>query len=146
LFINRPDQGYVGLFGFVDIVDQEGIQDIGLVNIIVTGHSDVGGLVGYNDYGNVSNSYSTGNVTGDLHVGGLVGQNLGYVHNSFWDMQTSGQTTSSGGTGKNTTEMKSLATFSGAGWNIIEVAPGSTNTTYIWNIVNVVTYPFLSWQ
>jgi hypothetical protein len=42
--------------------------------------------------------------------------------------------------------MKGLATFSGAGWNIIAVALNENNAAYIWNIVNGVTYPFLSWQ
>jgi hypothetical protein len=108
----------------------------------------VGGLVGWNREGTVSNSYSAGSVTGSL-VGGLVGENEweGIVSDSFWDMQTSGQATSAGGVGKTTTEMKSIATFSGAGWNIIAVAnPGTRNPSYIWNIVNGVTHPFLSWQ
>ncbi len=112
----------------------------------VTGNSSVGGLVGYNYYGTVSNSYSSGAVTGNLSVGGLVGANVGDVTESFWDLQTSGQATSDGGTGKNTTEMQDIATFSGAGWNIIAVALHETNPTYIWNIVDSVTYPFLSWQ
>ena len=113
----------------------------------VTGEADVGGLVGYN-LGNVSNSYSTGNVTGVTYTGGLVGENdEGTVSNSFWDTQTSGQATSAGGTGKNTTEMQDITTFSGATWNITTVSGiGERNITYIWNIVNNVTYPFLSWQ
>jgi hypothetical protein len=86
-------------------------------------------------------------VTGEGFVGGLVGLNEDItMSDSFWDTQTSGQATSDGGTGKNTTEMKSIATFSGIGWNIITVALNQTNPTYIWNIVNNVTYPFLSWQ
>jgi hypothetical protein len=111
----------------------------------VTGNYSVGGLLGVNS-GTVSNSYSTGNVTGNEDVGGLVGSNFGTVSNSFWDVQTSGQTTSAGGTGKTTAEMKSIATFSGAGWNITAVAPNKTNPSYIWNIVDNMTYPFLSWQ
>jgi len=95
----------------------------------------------------VSNSYSTGSVTGNTHVGGLVGRNFGTVGNSFWDTQTSGQPTSSGGTGKTTVQMKDITTFSGAGWNIVAVANSSTrNIGYVWNIVDHVTYPFLSWQ
>jgi len=107
----------------------------------------VGGLVAMND-GTVSNSYSTGNVNGNLYVGGLVGWNEGgTVSASFWDTKTSGQATSAGGTGKNATEMQDITTFSGAGWNIIAVAnPGTRNPSYTWNIVNGVTYPFLSWQ
>jgi hypothetical protein len=117
----------------------------------VTGYSSVGGLVGENKWrGTVSGSYSTGSVTGNSSVGGLVGWNAAMneaiVSNSFWDIETSGQTTSDGGTGKTTAEMKSIATFSGAEWDIITVAPGLTNTVYIWNIVDGQTYPFLSWE
>jgi len=113
----------------------------------VIGYSCVGGLVAYNNRGTVTNSYSTGSVTGNEEVGGLVGQNYdGTVVDSFWNIETSGQTTSNGGTGKTTVEMRDLATFLGAGWNICTVAPGSTNSTCTWNIVNGVTYPFLSWE
>jgi len=97
----------------------------------------------------VSNSYSTGSVTGSSDVGGLVGYSEGEdnVSNSFWDVETSGQANSAGGTGKNTAEMQDVATFSGADWNITAVAnPSIRNPSYIWNIVNGVTYPFLSWQ
>jgi len=87
-------------------------------------------------------------VAGEGFVGGLVGLNEdSTVSDSFWDTETSGQATSAGGTGKNTTKMKDIATFSGAGWNITAVAnPGTRNLSYIWNIVNGLTYPFLSWQ
>jgi len=112
----------------------------------VNGSDFVGGLVGRNE-GVVSKCYSTGNMTGDEHVGGLVGQNLyGVVSNSFWDTQTSGQANSDGGTGKTTVEMQDIATFISAGWNITAVDPGETITAYTWNIVDTVTYPFLSWQ
>ena len=127
-------------------------------NVTGTGEqqlSCVGGLVGVNmgggNYkGTVSNSYSSGNVTGtgeqqSLYVGGLVGYSTGTVSNSFWDIQTSGQATSAGGTGKTTAEMQDVATF--AGWSIIAVANPSTRTpSYIWNIVDGQTYAFLSWE
>jgi len=112
----------------------------------VTGGWMVGGLVGQNWKGTVSNSYSGGSVAGVEYVGGLVGWSNGTVDNSLWNTQTSGQATSAGGTGKTTAAMKSLATFSGAGWNITAVAPGVTNPAYTWNIVEGETYPFLSWQ
>jgi hypothetical protein len=113
----------------------------------VTGRSRVGGLVGVNYYGSVSNSYSTGSVAGSTGVGGLVGYNTATVSNSFWNVETSGQSNSAGGTGKTTTEMKILATFSGAGWNTVTVGnPDTRNPAYVWNIVEGVTYPFLSWQ
>jgi hypothetical protein len=112
----------------------------------VTGNEYVGGLLGVN-FGTASNSYSSGNVTGNEHVGGLVGVNwVGTVSNSFWDTKTSGQATSTGGTGKTTAEMQDIATFLGAEWDICTVAPGATNFAYTWNIIHKQTYPFLSWQ
>ena len=112
----------------------------------LSGHTAVGGLVGDNG-GTVSDSYSAGTVCGHSPVGGLVGYNSGTVTNSFWDIETSGQATSGGGTGKTTAEMRSIATFSAAAWNIIAVANADTpNPSYIWNIVEHETYPFLGWQ
>jgi len=112
----------------------------------VMGGSWVGGLVGWNR-GSVAHSYSSGHVTGESIVGGLVGSDWDTIGNSFWDVQTSGMEESAGGTGKTTAEMQDIATFSSAGWNITAVAnPGTRNPSYIWNIVNNVTYPFLSWQ
>jgi hypothetical protein len=51
----------------------------------------------------------------------------------FWDIETSGQTTSAGGTGKTTVEMKTLSTFTCAGWDFVET----------WGIEDNQTYPFL---
>jgi hypothetical protein len=117
----------------------------------VTGEDFIGGLVGINGKGStLSNSYSSGSVTcaghDFLRVGGLVGANGANVTNSFWDMETSGQSTSDGGAGKTTAEMQDIATFSDAGWDITTVASDETNPAYIWNIVDGATYPFLTWQ
>jgi len=114
----------------------------------VTGEKRVGGLVGSNDWGTISNCCSTGSVTGDSNPGGLVGYNEGgSVSNSFWDIITGGIVISAGGTGKTTAEMQSIATFSEADWNITAVVdPGMRNTAYTWNIISGQTYPFLSLQ
>jgi hypothetical protein len=117
----------------------------------VIGFLYAGGLVGYNGGGStIDNSYSTGNVTGsDDNIGGLVGYNGSgsIVTNSFWDIETSGQATSQGGTGKTTAEMQDISTFSGATWDVVAVDnPSIRDPAYIWNIVDNVTYPFLSWQ
>jgi len=87
-------------------------------------------------------------VTGHEDVGGLVGVSYdAAVSASFWDTETSGQASSDGGIGKATAEMKDTITFSGAGWEIVTVADlGTRNPSHIWNIVDGVTYPFLSWQ
>jgi hypothetical protein len=111
------------------------------------GDSRVGGLIGGNG-GTASNCYSAGSVGGNDDIGGLVGADfVGTVTNSFWDLQSSGQTISAGGTGKATAEMQDIAIFSAAGWNIVAVGNvGERNSAYIWDIVSGVTYPFLSWQ
>jgi hypothetical protein len=112
----------------------------------VTGWQNAGGLLGTSN-GTVVTSYSLGNVTGNSYVGGLVGYGGGTVANSFWNIETSGQATSAGGTGKTTAQTQNITTFSGATWNITAVAnPSLRNPAYIWNIVNNTTYPFLSWQ
>jgi len=112
----------------------------------VTGNWQVAGLVGCN-WATVRNSYSTSIVTGDEEIGGLVGRNWDTVGNCFWDVETSQPPTSAGGTGKTTAEMKSITTFSAGGWNIVAVAnPSTRNPAYVWNIVDGQTYPFLSWQ
>jgi hypothetical protein len=99
----------------------------------VSGSQYVGGLVGIN-YSNITNCYSTGAVSGSYDLGGLVGYQSGAsTVSSFWNTQTSGQTTSSGGTGKTTAQMKTLSTFTSAGWDFVE----------IWGIEEIQTYPYL---
>ena len=146
---NSSVGGLVGQNGLVTSNRYPGTVRDSYSTASVTGEAGVGGLVGFNWDSVVSNSYSTGTVTGNSSVGGLVGINwegTGTVSNSFWDTETSGQSTSDGGTGKTTAEMQDVTTFSGAGWDIIGVALNETSPMYIWNIVNNVTYPFLSWQ
>jgi hypothetical protein len=99
----------------------------------VEGDDNTGGLVGIND-GMICNCYATGEVTGEEDTGGLVGFNVGFpVTASFWDIETSGQSSSDGGEGKTTAEMQTESTFTEAGWDFIE----------IWNIGEKQTYPFL---
>ncbi|MGD0572270.1 MAG: GLUG motif-containing protein [Sedimentisphaerales bacterium] len=102
----------------------------------VSGSNYVSGLVGMN-YGSISVCYSTGAVSGFYRVGGLVGWSFsGSISSSFWDTNTSGQTISSGGTGMTTAQMKTLSTFTSAGWNF----------TTIWAICEGTNYPRLIWQ
>jgi uncharacterized repeat protein (TIGR02543 family) len=86
----------------------------------VSGQEDIGGLVGCNSsLGSITNSYSTGAVSGDSYIGGLVGFNYseGIITDSYWDMDTSHQTNSDGGTGKNTAAMKQQETY--VGWDFV---------------------------
>ncbi|WP_426197581.1 YDG domain-containing protein, partial [Massilia sp. DWR3-1-1] len=69
-----------GLFGRL----QGGtVQNVGLVGASVSGAGSVGGLVGYNDSGAISNSYVSGTVAGVSAVGGLVGTNAGTITGSY---------------------------------------------------------------
>jgi len=82
LYINRTGINYVSLFGYANISSV--IKNTGMVNVNITGWGDVGGLVGYNYYGSITNSYSTaGAVKGFGEVGGLVGYNVGHIDNSY---------------------------------------------------------------
>jgi len=98
----------------------------------VGGTTYVGGLVGYSNNGSsITNSYATGNVSGISNsVGGLVGDGshaTESVTNSFWDIQTTGKTTSQGGTGLTTAQMKNTKTFFDAGWDLDTVWGRDTN-------------------
>lgn len=97
----------------------------------VSGVSYIGGLVGIN-YSSISNCYSTGAVSGSMDVGGLVGLNSsGSSVSSFWNTQTSGRTTSAGGIGMTTAQMKQTSTFTN--WDFSET----------WGIIENQTYPYL---
>jgi len=80
LFIDRPGQNHVGVFGAVDSGGV--VESVGMVNAEVTGDWYAGGLVGGN-WGTVTNSYSTGDVEASRRAGGLIGLNSGTVSNSY---------------------------------------------------------------
>ena len=70
------------------------------------GADRVGGLVGENsETGSVRQCYATGAVNGDENAGGLIGWSRGTCGSSFWDTETSGMSSSDGGTGLSTLEM-----------------------------------------
>ena len=82
LFINRSTTDYIGLFGYTQ--SNSIVRNIGLRNVSVTGNHFVGGLVGSNNGGTISQSYATGAVTGAYNVGGLVGwHNGGTISQSY---------------------------------------------------------------
>lgn len=81
IYISRTFGDYQGLFGALDICT---VQDLGVINIDITGDQKVGGLVGYNFAGNaLINCYSTGSVKGVSQVGGLVGYNNSEIANCY---------------------------------------------------------------
>ncbi|TCO09766.1 InlB B-repeat-containing protein [Natronoflexus pectinivorans] len=83
LYINRPGEDYVGLFGY--IANSAILKNVRIVNGDVTGRDHVGGVLGYNSGGStIEDSFFEGFVNGREYVGGLVGRNTGaYVFGSF---------------------------------------------------------------
>jgi len=102
----------------------------------VSGRRNVGGLVGTNLLGKAIESYAVGRVDGVEDVGGLVGMNRGGVMDSYWDINSTGQDDSAGGTGLKTSEM----TGSAARENMEGFGFGGT-----WRTTEG-DYPRLTWQ
>ncbi|MBU0708378.1 hypothetical protein KJ596_01345 [Patescibacteria group bacterium] len=102
----------------------------------VSGGMGIGGLVGFSSSAGITtvieNCYAMGQVVGGHPVlaGGLVGGNGGSITNSYWDIQTSGWSTSKGGEGRTTAQMMQQATF--VDWDF--------NT--IWAIDEGTSYPY----
>jgi hypothetical protein len=122
----------IGLFG--NLGSGGHIKNLGMENVDVNAVNGwhVGGLVGTNS-GTIRDCYAVATVDGEGCVGGLVGWGGGKVRYSFWDIETSDQSTSAGGTPKTTIQMKTMSTFTEAGWDFVEV----------WGIGEGQTYPFL---
>jgi filamentous hemagglutinin family protein len=101
----------------------------------VNGTQYVGGLVGYNDTaGTVTTTYATGAVTGGANLGGLVGYNSGGpVISSYWDMNSTGQSASAGGTGLTTAAAMQQSSYSGFDF-----------TSPVWVVYSGYTYPLLT--
>ncbi len=117
----------------------------GINNSYATGNvnssgNNGGGLVGFTYSGAITNSYATGAVSG-TGAGGLLGGSMSGVSigNSFWNIQTSGQATSSGGgTGLTSAQMMQLGSF--AGWNI----SGTGGSGAVWRIYEGHAAPLLT--
>lgn len=128
----RPDRYAGGLVGY----NRGSIMNCYSIGA-VHGTRDLGGFVGHN-LGSIMNCYSIGAVHGSTELGGFVA--LGApedVIGSFWDIETSGQTTSAGGRGKTTAEMKMATTF--LGW-------GALASEGVWTIDDGNDYPRLLWE
>lgn len=126
-----------------------GTNDAAISNSYATGNITGGvlggGLVG-NNSGTVTNSYATGTVpSAAAPYGGLIGHNTGTVTASFWNTTTSGTNlgvgsgSSTGMTGITTAQMRSLSTFTGAGWSIDDAG----GTSSVWRIYDGNTGPLL---
>lgn len=110
----------------------------------VTGTEIVGGFVGtnfdpYNDNakGIIEKCWSNGKVTASSEKGGFVGRHWQQsieVWDCFWDIETSGMTYSSGGTGLTTEEMQTHSFYSSVYWDFVNVWYMSTYPVMQWGI------------
>lgn len=104
----------------------------------VSGYKTVGGLVGSNVGAGVINaSYASGSLNANFLIGGLAGVNREKTIGSYWDINSTGQTTSPGNaTGLTTTKM----TGSTAQTNMPALDFGG-----VWE-TRSSSYPTLTWQ
>lgn len=119
----------------------------------VAGDDDVGGFIGNFSNSSVYNCYSVGEVSGMFDVGGFIGDSSSsiIVSNSFWDMENSGIDSSHcDATGKTTSEMKDLATFTDnstigldKAWDFVSNPNDDIEDNDIWQMENN-NYPILS--
>ncbi len=113
----------------------------------VTADSYTGGLVGEDDSASLKYCYSITKVISSessMGIGGAVGHSFGGGYYCFWDIETSGCTTSAGsviGMGKTTSQMKDIQTYIDMGWWFVS----ETNKSGDW-IMPENEYPKLSWE
>ncbi|MCL2435634.1 MAG: putative Ig domain-containing protein [Lentimicrobiaceae bacterium] len=87
LKIDNTSLQYVGLFGSINnsTVKNLGIENVNITSTITTSTNNVGGIIGQNSNGSISNCYSSGTVSSssisyssyDVNTGGIVGLNSG---------------------------------------------------------------------
>ena len=118
----------------------------------VSGNEDLGGLLGRKHAdASVTNSYSTGAVSGTKNTGGLIGDSgsgTGAVTASYWDTQTSNQSSSSGGsgvTGQTTSGLQTPTGYSGiySAWNAN--LDGQSGNDDPWDFGTSSQYPALKY-
>ena len=112
----------------------------------VSGSYYIGGFAAYNT-GTLTNCYSAGSVNGSSYAKGLVSLDYsGTYDNAFWDTETSGKSSSSGGTGITTVNMKTESTFTTAGWDFSGETTNGNNDYWSRDDNKNGGYPYLSWQ
>jgi hypothetical protein len=80
LRINKPDESYQGMFGWIDTGGV--VKNLTLFDCDIYGKWSIGGVVGIS-YGTVENCHVAGMVSGSISVGGVAGRNYGTVGNCY---------------------------------------------------------------
>ena len=71
IYINRPDEDYVGIFAY----SKGTIRGINIYDVNITGHDYVGGVAGKINSSTINEIKITGNITGNINIGGVTGYN-----------------------------------------------------------------------
>jgi hypothetical protein len=117
---------------------------------VTKGVDYVGGLIGWASTRTTSNCFAAGEIYVLGDGGGLVGKvsaNPTFT-DCFWDMETSTQTISLGGTGLTNDQMRTQMSFTGAGWDFVGETPNGTADIWKMSHASGSTngYPMLWWQ
>lgn len=99
LYIDREDEQDIGLFGVLD--EGSRVKNLNLENVDINGGDFVGGLVGWNNKGQIKNICVSGIINGEDYVGGLAGGNGGIVTECYADGEVSGNYVIGGLVGEN---------------------------------------------
>lgn len=119
---------YLG--GFVSYVGWGTGITPSITNCYARGAAHDGGFCYYLNKGTIDNCYSTGVVT-TASSGFVNTKSVGTtLTDSYWDITTSGQSASAGGTGKTTAQMKVQLTYSGWDFTTIWMMDSITNDGY----------------
>ena len=138
LYINRSDEGNVGLLALVAANAQ--VQNIRLLNVNVKGDFNIGSLAGLNE-GIIINVRVTGTVSARIEVGGLTGHNANQIISSFANVTvTASQDYAGGLVGGNSITNRGSTAFiseSGASGNVMgSTGVGGLSGRNFGNIIN----------
>lgn len=114
----------------------------------ISGISYVSGFVGRNIFGGtITRVYGKGSVSGTgTNLAGLIAYNDGTVTNSFWDTETTGQSTSAAGTAKTTAQMLTQSTYTSWDFSTVWSISSSSNAGYPYLQSNPPSLPTLTWD
>lgn len=121
--------------GFVGYSGSGSNNSYSWTNVSVTGDYYTGGFLGINDNSETYRCFSFGTVTAD-HGNAFASDGAGSTETQcFYDNETAGVSDLSDATGKYTSDMKTLSTFTDAGWDMVYSTVDMNNG-----------YPYLAWQ
>ena len=142
--------GEIGTGGFCGGTNStiSNCYSLGNVTRLAGVETNFGGFCGYNSGGTLNKCYSIGSIEWQSAPHptdkGFLGLDNGTDTNCFWDTETSLQSTSSGdAVGKTTTQMKTLSTFTSAGWDMVAIGSYDDED---WYIDDGNDYPHLGWE